>query len=145
MTGGDDSVTPKHKHSLDLRGSTPRALSQIRHWITTQLPWAGRAHVESVVQVADELTANAYEHGDGPQAIHLIHEPRPCRTTIEVDDSNTAAPTLGHSRFGPTAHRGRGLRIVDQIAQAWGVRRAAKPDTAKTVWARIAGAERSSC
>jgi hypothetical protein len=142
MTGGDELTTHNpdvRKHSLNLRGSTPRALAQIRQWIIAHLSFLSRAHVEDVVQVADELTANAYEHGDGPHVIHLIHQPHPCRTTVEVEDSNTAALTLGYSRFGPGAHRGRGLTLVDQISQAWGVRQAATSNGAKTVWAHIAG------
>lgn len=96
-----------------------------------------RSYVENVVLVADELTANAYEHGGGPHTIHLIHRAEPSQTIIEVDDSNTDTPTPGHSRLGPAAHRGRGLRLVEQIAQAWGVRSKAAPNTAKTVWARV--------
>ena len=99
MTGRDEVVTDtmnRRRHSLDLRGSSPRTLAQVRQWIVAQLSWLGRAHVEDVVQVADELAANAYEHGDGPRAIHLIHQQDRGQTTVEVDDSSSAAPTLGH-------------------------------------------------
>jgi anti-sigma regulatory factor (Ser/Thr protein kinase) len=137
MSGEDelaDDGEHRHKHSLDLRGSTPRALAQVRRWIAAHLGSLGRAHVQTVVQIADELTANAYEHGDGPHAIHLIHEHHPCRTIVEVEDSNTASLTLGESRFGSAAHRGRGLVLVDQLAHDWGV---APSDGAKTVWAHV--------
>jgi anti-sigma regulatory factor (Ser/Thr protein kinase) len=137
MSGEDEPVDDgehRHKHSLDLRGSTPRALARVRRWIAAQLASLDSADVQTVVQIADELTANAYEHGGGPHAVHLIHQRYPCRTTVEVDDSNTAAPTLGESRFGAAAHRGRGLVLVDQLAHDWGV---APSDGGKTVWAHV--------
>jgi anti-sigma regulatory factor (Ser/Thr protein kinase) len=125
------------RFSLDLRGTDPRALAYIRRWIAKQLAMLDRSYVENVVLVADELTANAYEHGGGPRTIHLIHQTEPSQTIIEVDDSNTDTLTPGQSRLGPSAHRGRGLKLVEQIAQAWGVRSSTGPNTVKTVWARV--------
>lgn len=122
--------------SLDLTGSGHDSLARVRRWIASTLTGASTGHLDDVILVADELTSNAFEHGEGPLGIHLTHRRAPCRTTVEVTDRNQAELMLGESRFGPTAHRGRGLVIVDRTAQAWGVHTSLAGGT-KTVWARI--------
>jgi anti-sigma regulatory factor (Ser/Thr protein kinase) len=126
-----------HEVILDLRGSDPHVLPGIRRRIMAELAELGRPHLADVVQVADELATNAYEHGDGPHVIHVRHDRGACQTTVAVEDSNQSRLTLGESRFGETAHRGRGLLLVDQIADAWGVHDSTADRRTKTVWARI--------
>jgi len=129
----------QRRSTLDLTGSDTRALARVRHWIGEMLTDLGRAHVRDVIQVADELTSNAFEHADGPRAVHLSHRPARHQTTVEVDDPHPQGHlTLGRSRFGEATHRGHGLQIVDRLATAWGVRRATSGHTGKTVWAEIA-------
>ncbi|TDV47948.1 ATP-binding protein [Actinophytocola oryzae] len=128
---------PVGSHSLDLRGSDARGLRRLRQWLSAVLADLGERHVTEVMQVADELASNAYEHGDGPQMVRLHHCVVDGRTTIEVEDSNLETVTVGQSRFGEAAHRGRGLVLVQNIARAWGVRRRAGTGR-KTVWAVLA-------
>jgi hypothetical protein len=70
----------------------------------------------------------------------MSHHRAPCWIEIEVDDFNARPPALGRSRFGPEAHRGRGLVLVDRLSTAWGTRQYGD-GTGKTVWARISCAE----
>lgn len=134
VDGHDD----RHRRTLDLTGSDARALARVRQWISEMLAGVGRTHVLEVIQVADELTSNAYEHADGPRAVHVSHRHALLGTTVEVDDTRPLSRlTLGRSRFGEAAHRGHGLRIVDQIASAWGVRQSTGASEGKTVWAEI--------
>lgn len=128
----------QHRRTLDLTGSDARALARVRQWISEMLAGLGRSHVLEVIQVADELASNAYEHADGPRAVHVSHQPALRGTTVEVEDAHPLSRlTVGRSRFGDGAHRGHGLRIVDQIASAWGVRRSTGSREGKTVWAEI--------
>lgn len=129
--------------SLDLHGTGPRALTEVRRWIGATLTILNRVHLQDVIQIADELTSNAYEHADGACAIRVTHRPASGSVLIEVEDDNSATPTLGHSRHGPNAHRGRGMVLVDQLARTWGVRRPAFGRTTKTVWAEIPCTERA--
>lgn len=122
--------------SLDLRGSDARALRRVRQWLATMLGDREDDHVAEVTQVADELVSNAFEHGGGPQVIRLYRDSGPGRTTVEVEDSNLDMPTMGRSRFGEAAHRGRGLVLVDELANAWGVR-GENGSGCKTVWAVV--------
>jgi len=128
----------QYRRTLDLTGSDARGLARLRLWIGETLAGVGRVHVLDVIQVADELTSNAYEHADGPCAVHVSHRPELGGTTVEVEDTRaTGRLTLGRSRFGDGAHRGHGLQIVDRLASAWGVRRADGSRRGKTVWAEI--------
>jgi hypothetical protein len=133
-----DERGDRYRQTLELSGSDAHSLSRVRRWIREILTGFGRAHVLDVIQVADELASNAYEHAGGPRAVHVSHRPACLQTTIEVDDPHPQGRlTLGSSRFGEEAHRGHGLQIVDQIASAWGVRRPAEGRGGKTVWAEI--------
>jgi anti-sigma regulatory factor (Ser/Thr protein kinase) len=127
--------------SLDLHDTGPRALGEIRRWLRARLARLSRADLDDVIQVADELASNAYEHAGGACAIRLTHHRARCSVTVEVEDDDPATPTLGRSRHGPAACRGRGTVLVDQISRCWGVRRPAFGHNTKTVWAEIATAD----
>jgi anti-sigma regulatory factor (Ser/Thr protein kinase) len=85
-------------------------------------------------QIADaclmvsELVTNALLHGTG--AITLRIATRPERVTVEVSDD-------GHGKVAiapqPGVDGGWGLRLVDELADAWGAERGSTP-----VWFRIA-------
>ncbi|TDV48752.1 ATP-binding protein [Actinophytocola oryzae] len=138
----DDGRTPAAEPhapvaSLDLRGKGPRALGEVRRWIGRVLARLSRAHVMDVIQVADELTSNAYEHAGGPGVIHVTIRLAPCSVIVEVEDDDPAMPTMGRSRFGSRACRGRGIQLVDRLSCSWGVRGPASGHGTKTVWAEI--------
>jgi anti-sigma regulatory factor (Ser/Thr protein kinase) len=85
---------------------------------------------DDAVLVADELVSNAIQHGEGP---------RTCRFTVidegwglraEVTDMGPGEP---HLRT-PDSTGGRGLLLVDRLANAWGVHWFGRH---KTVWAEM--------
>ncbi|OKI28677.1 hypothetical protein A6A25_30895 [Saccharothrix sp. CB00851] len=114
-------------------GEHPSELVAVRRWAASALRGLGDAHLSDVLLVATELVANVYDHAPGPSRLRMRHSPQPCRVWIEVDDTSTEMPETGRSRLGE--HRGRGLTLIDAIAEDWGVR--ALPDEGKTVWALI--------
>lgn len=128
----------ERRWELDLTGSHPGALVQVRRWAATELADLSEDHLACLMLVAVELVTNAYEHGGGPRSVRITRTRVPYSIRIEVDDSNTDQLTLGHSRFGEGANRGRGLILVDKLGERWGVDRHAATGT-KTVWAEIAG------
>lgn len=97
--------------------------------------------VDTAVVLTDELVANAVLHGLPPieLAIHQDHR----WVSVSVSDAGPGLPTLRPARR--SAEHGRGLVIVDVLADQWGVE--ALP-TGKRVWFRMktarAGGSRSS-
>jgi PAS domain S-box-containing protein len=77
--------------------------------------------------IVSELVTNAVRYGTPPLRLRLIKD----RTlTCEVHDGNPLAPRLRHAKT--IDEGGRGLFIVAQLAQNWGVRYSRD---GKTVWA----------
>jgi len=90
------------------------------------------AAASAVLELAvSELVTNAVVHGQGSIRLKLIRRPR--EVIVEVYDGGAAEPTIQPSsatRFG-----GRGLRIVESVAEKWGVERSRD---GKVVWCSIA-------
>lgn len=85
---------------------------------------------DDAVLAADELVGNARRHGEEPRSCRVIvHPGRLLR--IEVDDSSLTPP----SKRVPDETGGRGLRLVENLATAWGVQ---VHERHKTVWAEFA-------
>ena len=87
-------------------------------------------NIADAVLVASELITNAVLHGDGADRIAVVCDQATVHVTVH--DSNPAVPVVC---FDPDRVGGRGLRIVEQLAQQWGVSRAG---TGKKVWAILA-------
>lgn len=103
--------------------SVGRARSAIREALTG-LP-GDVAEVSALL--ANELVANAVDHGEGSIALS-IEIRRDC-VRVAVTDEGTVLPVLGESN--PTAESGRGLSIVDALATRWGADRDGR---GKAVW-----------
>jgi anti-sigma regulatory factor (Ser/Thr protein kinase) len=88
--------------------------------------------VEDLQLAVTELVTNAYDHGRHPRQLRLWRVAASGCLRIEVDDASLDRPTLGRSRLADT--RGRGLVIVDKLAQNWGV---ISHSIGKTVWAEL--------
>lgn len=83
-----------------------------------------------VALVVTELVTNAIRHADSSPELTLRSGDG--RVRIEVFDSGPGHPVL--ARPEATATSGRGLALVDAMADAWGVERAR---WGKVVWAEL--------
>lgn len=83
-----------------------------------------------------EVATNAVQHARTPFRITVL--PLPSAVVIEVRDGARAMP-LRHEA-GTSDVAGRGLMLVDALADEWGVRR---EDTGKSVWFAVSEAEPS--
>jgi anti-sigma regulatory factor (Ser/Thr protein kinase) len=117
---------------IDLRGTSPSALARVRGWAADTLAHLGEEHLLDVLVVVDELASNAYEHAEGPSWARLTALSDPCLVVIEVDDTARVRPTVRHPDVAEL--RGRGMQLVDQLADQWGVH---ENVDGKTVWARL--------
>jgi anti-sigma regulatory factor (Ser/Thr protein kinase) len=77
--------------------------------------------------LVSELVTNVLRYGESPCRLSLI---RADHLTIEVSDGGASSPHVRHART--TDEGGRGLYIVAQMADRWGVR---STTLGKTVWA----------
>jgi anti-sigma regulatory factor (Ser/Thr protein kinase) len=85
----------------------------------------------TLVLVASELTTNAVVHGCGPVALTVAY--RSGEVTIEVADGDPRCERVRPRPADDAGHGGRGLRLLDALTDAWGVR---SMPTGKAVWAR---------
>lgn len=83
---------------------------------------------DDIELVASELVANVVVHTeDGGRLQAWDNDP----LRLEVDDTSQAIPVINPE---PGRTGGRGLHIVDELADTWGVR---PTNTGKTVWAQL--------
>ncbi|MFE5940913.1 ATP-binding protein [Streptomyces sp. NPDC056480] len=90
---------------------------------------------ESATQVVAELAANAATHGRvAGRSFRLVLRSRPDTLRIEVTD--TRGEDLPRARpHRPEGDSGRGLLLVEALADRWGVELGPVPR--KTVWAEL--------
>lgn len=131
LTGTCRSIllTPAPAATRSARDFTARAL---RDWQLEPL-------IHDAVLVASELTANAIRHGrpagrtNGTEPLELGWWRQADRVTCVVTDASSQPPVLALPDLG--AESGRGLQIVDAVAEVWGW--ALLGDERKAVWAAL--------
>ncbi|MGW2261402.1 ATP-binding protein [Streptomyces sp. NPDC001780] len=110
------------------------ALHQLDAW---GVPY-GSDVSDTVAHVVAELAANAVTHGHVPgRDFHLRLRLSADTLRIEVSDTRTERrpPTPGQvERPSPESESGRGLLLVQELSQAWGI---IERSIGKTVWAEV--------
>ncbi|GCE78439.1 hypothetical protein CBZ_34950 [Cellulomonas biazotea] len=111
--------------------SAPRAA---RHWVMRTVAEAGvtGASNQVVELLTGELVSNAVVHGPADGLVHVRVSIGPGFVRVGVSDDGGGRPTVTHPE--PTAPSGRGLALVEALAESWGT--TARPDghPGKTVW-----------
>jgi anti-sigma regulatory factor (Ser/Thr protein kinase) len=119
-------------HVMTLLPRDPRTAVDARDWLGTFLEGhVAAARAADAALVLSELTSNALRHGLGDVVVRAGLDPDGT-IKLAVTDSSDDAPALQPA--DPSRVGGLGLRIVDQLASAWGV---ATFPGGKTVWATI--------
>lgn len=90
--------------------------------------------VDTAVLLVSELVTNAVLHARSP--FRVLVEPGAEAIRVEVHDGSPVPPRM--HRFAPTSATGRGLRLLDRLAQTWGV---THMSDGKSVWFEIGPAE----
>jgi anti-sigma regulatory factor (Ser/Thr protein kinase) len=93
--------------------------------------WDAAAVEPEVLLLLTELTANVVRHAGTPFDVTLTWDGH--RVRCEVADGDPTAPRLRSP--APDDPGGRGLHLVDELADRWGVREAG---SGKTVWFELA-------
>lgn len=88
----------------------------------------------AVLLVVSELATNAVRHGRVPGRyfeVRIAYDAEKM-VGVEVSDPGEGRPVIADAT--PDDESGRGLAIVDSLAEAWGIR---ERIVGKTVWARL--------
>ena len=116
----------------------PTAPAHARQWLRDMLGGFGPPGdlVDDTLIVVDELVSNSVVHAATPIVVTLEYSAGVCRCAVTDRLASGPMPRLLERADGS----GRGLRIVNAIATAWGVERT---DTGTTVWVEV-GADRAA-
>ncbi|MFG2120314.1 SpoIIE family protein phosphatase [Streptomyces sp. NPDC048710] len=132
--GGDDDVAllllrrrvpeaprPGGRLQQHVAPGDPEALIQARHMICAAVrSWGARDRADEIELVADELITNVLMHTEGSAIVTLrALEGSGRRLRVEVEDSSSALPRRRDA--GVDGVSGRGLLLVDRLADVWGV------------------------
>ncbi|MEU9365068.1 SpoIIE family protein phosphatase [Streptomyces avermitilis] len=117
----------------------PEALTEARHMIRAAVrAWGARERADEIELVADELITNALMHTEGSAIVTLRVLTGPDhRLRVEVEDSSSALPRRREA--GESEVSGRGLLLVDRLADVWGVE---ARGSGKCVWCEFIVRER---
>ncbi|MFF3689690.1 SpoIIE family protein phosphatase [Streptomyces sp. NPDC002187] len=108
--------------------SDPAIVAQARKNVTDQLTTWGLDDAAFITELTvSELVTNAIRYGQPPIQLRLIHADS--TLICEVYDSSNTSPHMRRARTFDEG--GRGLLLVAQLAQRWGIRHA---EIGKTVW-----------
>jgi len=110
-------------------GNAPEAVSAARHYVVDLLADLPRAIVDEVAVMVSELATNCVRHTDTEFTVNVEHDQT--RIRVEVSDRGAGAPTLRVP--DATEPTGRGLRIVRELSDSFGVE-PASGSPGKTVW-----------
>ncbi|WP_327677996.1 SpoIIE family protein phosphatase [Streptomyces sp. NBC_00467] len=124
----------------------PEALRSARHMVRAAVrAWGARERADEIELAADEMITNALMHTDGGAivTVRVLSGPQR-RLRVEVEDRSSALPRRRDA--GESGVSGRGLLLVDRLADAWGVE---SRGSGKCVWCEFtvpdrAGGERES-
>ncbi|WFB10923.1 SpoIIE family protein phosphatase [Streptomyces sp. LX-29] len=118
---GTDVPQSSGKLQQHVAQGDPDALSSARHMIRAALrAWGAGERTDDIELVADELMTNALLHTDGPAVVTVrMLTGYERRLRVEVEDTSSTLPRRREA--GESGVSGRGLLLVDRLADVWGV------------------------
>lgn len=133
-----------HKFAMCF-SSTPRCARLARRLCGTRLdawgiPYGSDAH-DVVTLVVAELCANAVRHGHvAGRDFHVLLTADPATGTVRIEVSDTRGEHLPRvpATTAQDGDGGRGLLLVEALADRWGCSPRATGGPGKTVWAECA-------
>jgi anti-sigma regulatory factor (Ser/Thr protein kinase) len=119
------------ERTLTVRGAGDAA--RARHFVVDTCVETGLLAVcDDAALLASEIVTNAVRHAGADLAVTVTVRGDDGQLVVEVTDCSPQPPTLGDA--DPLAESGRGMYLVEAIADEWGVRRHPQ---GKTVWFRL--------
>ncbi len=118
----DGLAFPPRRTVLTIGQDEPRQIRSARDEVRTVLyDWAEADQVDSAALLVSEVITNVLVHTEGNAllSVEVLGRPGSRRLRVEVADSSDDMPHLRHP--GEMASSGRGLVLMDELADAWGV------------------------
>jgi anti-sigma regulatory factor (Ser/Thr protein kinase) len=98
------------------------APAQARRSVASALDAWGLGQLgDDAILLTSELVTNAVIHAGTPIVLVVHRTRRGLR--IEVNDEAPSLPEMPHTGGGPPREEGRGVWLLDQLADRWGVQR----------------------
>lgn len=137
---GPDGPQAGNRLQRHVAPGDPEALTESRHMIRAAVrTWGVGDRSDEIELVADELITNALMHTEGAAIVTLrVLTGTEHRLRVEVEDSSSALPRRREA--GDSGVSGRGLLLVDLLADEWGVE---ARGGGKCVWCEFVVPERS--
>ncbi|MEU1276837.1 SpoIIE family protein phosphatase [Streptomyces sp. NPDC005805] len=119
---GVPSGTPTRRTAMSVAQAEPERIAAARRQVRELLhDWADAEQVDSAVLMVSEMVTNVLVHTDGTAllAAEVDHADSARRLRVEVTDGSDDLPH--RRRPGEMASSGRGLVLMEMLADAWGV------------------------
>ncbi len=114
--------------------NSPSSVTQARRYVQSQIEDAPQEIAEAVAVMTSELVTNSIRHAASDFEVRVDRRGGSIRVEV-TDRGGSGLPTVMSP--DPTSPSGRGLFIVEQLSDSWGVAPSAD-STAKTVWFTLA-------
>jgi anti-sigma regulatory factor (Ser/Thr protein kinase) len=109
--------------------NAPHAVADARRYALETAGHVQRDVADAIAVMVSELATNCVRHTATQFAVTVERTPHQIR--VAVTDAGTGLPTVCSP--APTDRSGRGLKIVDALADGWGVS-STETTPGKTVW-----------
>jgi anti-sigma regulatory factor (Ser/Thr protein kinase) len=109
----------------------PETVAAVRRFLRAALPDVEPDLVDNATLLASEVAANVVEHARTDYEVRIGLSEHKLR--IAVADGSSVIPAV--QELAADADRGRGLRMLSAVADAWGV---GETPTGKEVWFELA-------
>ncbi|MFE4171795.1 SpoIIE family protein phosphatase [Streptomyces sp. NPDC056909] len=139
--GGARAPSPGGRLRQQVSRGDPEGLRTARHMIRAAVgAWGARESADEIELAADELITNALVHTENGAIVTVrVLSGAERRFRVEVEDRSS---TLPHRRdAGESGVSGRGLLLVDQLSDVWGVE---SRGSGKCVWCEFIVPDRPS-
>ncbi|WP_091124639.1 ATP-binding protein [Nocardioides terrae] len=126
---------PDDAHRVDISlAFVPQAAAQARSMVRAEGSDVRPDLAADAELLTSEVVSNAVMHGAPPLSLSVLAADG--QLIVEVSDGSDDLPRFPAGDADPDAVGGRGLRIVQMLASAWGIHTTTR---GKTVWFRLAG------
>ncbi len=119
-----------HGHALRAFAPSPHSIAEARRFVSSRASVAASAQLEKLLLIVSELATNAVRHAATPFVVEVATEFGGVRVSVR----DRCKTEIGATTAPMESECGRGLGLVDALADAWGVRGTAH---GKVVWAEV--------